>query len=98
MKLRQYLRVDRQSSAPLEAQIARQLTQLIAADAIRVGDRLPPIRDLAAELGVNLHTVRAGYRRLEKQGFVEMRQGQGTTVVATPSDGLRLSTDVNTPC
>ncbi len=88
MELQQHLKVDRRSSVPLETQIARQLTQLIASDAIRVGQRLPTIRDLAGELGVNLHTVRAGYRRLENQGLVEMRQGQGTTVVARTLAGF----------
>ena len=93
MEVQQHLKVDRRSSVPLETQIARQLTQLIAADAIRVGDRLPPIRDLASKLGVNLHTVRAGYRRLENQGLVEMRQGQGTTVVARTLAGLAAGRD-----
>ncbi|MCH8984225.1 MAG: substrate-binding domain-containing protein [Acidobacteria bacterium] len=93
MEVQQHLKVDRRSSVPLETQIARQLTQLIASDAIRVGDRLPPIRDLAGKLGVNLHTVRAGYRTLANQGLVEMRQGRGTTVAARTLAGFAAGRD-----
>lgn len=82
MEVLQHLRIDRNSSVPLESQLARQLERLIASDALGIGYRLPPIRDLASQIGLNLHTVRAAYRRLETQGLVEMRQGHGTTVVA----------------
>jgi len=93
VEVQQHLKVDRRSSVPLETQIARQLTQLIASDAIRVGDRLPPIRDLAGKLGVNLHTVRTGYRTLANQGLGEMRQGRGTTVAARTLAGFAAGRD-----
>lgn len=84
----EHMSVNRSSSVPLEAQIARQLTQLIAAEAIPGGARLPPIRELAKSLGVNLHTVRAAYRRLADRALVDMAPGRGTTVIGPDLAGL----------
>ena len=80
--------VDRGSAVTLEAQISRQVAYLIASGDLGVGDRLPPIRGLAATLGVNLHTVRAAYERLAEGGLVEMTRGRGTTVVGRSLAGL----------
>ena len=44
------------------------------------GDQLPSVRDLAAEAGVNVNTVRAVYARLEREGLVRSEQGRGTFV------------------
>jgi DNA-binding LacI/PurR family transcriptional regulator len=73
---------------PLETQIAHQLAQLIAANALAHGTRLPTLRQLSAAVGVNLHTVRAAYQALQRQGLVEMTQGRGTTVTAQTLAGF----------
>jgi len=46
--------------------------------ALRPGDILPSVRQLAADLGVNPNTVKQAYRELEREGVVHMRRGQGT--------------------
>ncbi len=68
-----------------EEAVHRQLAKLLAA-AIRrgelsAGDRLPPVRQVAAEVGVNFNTIARGYRLLADQGLVETRRGRGTIVV-----------------
>ncbi len=88
MEVLQHLSVDRRSSLPIETQLARQIERLIASEALPVGNRLPPIRTLARQLGINLHTVRAAYRRLQAQGLVRMEQGRGTTVVQSSLAGF----------
>lgn len=77
----EYLRIDPHARVPIAVQLAEQITWLIASRRIGRNDRLPPIRGLAARLGVNLHTVAAAYRQLEGDGLVSTRQGRGTSVL-----------------
>ena len=76
------LRVDPNSGVPLGVQIARQVRLSIAAGRIGVGERLPSARELAADLGVNFHTVRKAYGELESEGLLRVERGRGTTVAA----------------
>jgi DNA-binding LacI/PurR family transcriptional regulator len=54
---------------------------LIARGVIAEGDRLPTIREFSRQLGVNYHTVRGVYKRLDHGGLVESQRGRGTTVL-----------------
>jgi len=60
------IRLD--SAVPLADQIAEGIRLKIAAGEVRPGDELPPVRQLAADLGVNLNTVARAYRELEEAG------------------------------
>ena len=92
MEVSHYLRIDRDSALPLAVQVAQQLRWLIVRGQASVGDRLPPVRQLADELGINMHTVRAAYQELSKAGLITSRPGTGTTVAAY--DPERLSDSV----
>jgi DNA-binding LacI/PurR family transcriptional regulator len=81
MEISEYLRVDRDSPMPLEVQLTEQLRWLIVRGQIKTGERLPPVRQLGDDLGINMHTARAAYRRLVAAGLVESRSGVGTTVL-----------------
>src|SRR4029450_1385732 len=48
-------------------------------------DRLPPVRSLARELGVNVNTIRAAYAKLEADGLVQTRHGVGSVGVGAPA-------------
>jgi GntR family transcriptional regulator len=72
--------LDRQSDVPLGTQLAWKLRGAIAAGTLRPGDRLPAVRELATEAGVNVNTVRAVYSRLAAQGVLVSEQGRGTFV------------------
>jgi GntR family transcriptional regulator len=80
------LRVDRDADLPLGAQLAGALRDRIASGALSPGDRLPSVRELAAEAGVNVNTARAVYRRLENEGTVRSEHGRGTFVAQRVSE------------
>ena len=73
-------RVDRESELPVGIQVAWRLRALISSGKLAPGDRLPPVRQLAEDAGVNPNTARAIYGRLESEGLVETRHGLGTFV------------------
>ncbi|HWB16353.1 MAG TPA: GntR family transcriptional regulator [Vicinamibacterales bacterium] len=66
---------------PLYRRIAATVRRLIADRRLARGGRLPPARDLASQLGVNVNTVLRAYRDLSSESLVELRQGRGATVV-----------------
>src|SRR6476661_8208281 len=65
----------------LYRQIADQIARLIERGEYRPGDRLPPERDLARQLGVSRPSVREALIALEVEGYVEVRIGSGVYVV-----------------
>jgi DNA-binding transcriptional regulator YhcF (GntR family) len=65
--------------APYE-QIRAQLADLIRAGRLPAAERLPPVRQLAADLGLAAGTVARAYRELEQAGLLTSRRGGGTRV------------------
>jgi DNA-binding transcriptional regulator YhcF (GntR family) len=76
--------IDRDAEVPIGLQLAWALRARIRDGEFRPGKRLPPMRELAEEIGVNLNTVRAVYQRLEHEGLIESQQGSGTFVAPSP--------------
>lgn len=74
--------IDLASGAPPYEQIREQIAGLVAAGHLSPGDRLPTVRDLAADLGVAVGTVRRAYTELEAGGVVSSRPRHGTVVTA----------------
>jgi LacI family transcriptional regulator len=87
MDLEHLLEIDRASRTPLNLQLSSQLEWLISAGHLVANDRLPPVRQLAATLGINLHTVRAAYQHVEDDQLVVTQHGRGTFVL--PRDPSR---------
>jgi len=83
MTARPSLIVDTSNPTPPYEQLRRQLAELIQSTALAPGDRLPPLRQLAADLGLAIGTVARAYRELESAGLVSSRRGGGTRVSAT---------------
>src|SRR6476661_3829017 len=71
-------------------EIVRQLRGLILRGEYAMGDKLPPERRLAEELGVNRASLREAIKSLEQMGLVKTRQGDGTRVL----DFMRTAGDV----
>lgn len=77
------IEVDPTSSVPPYEQIRSQITVLIEGEVLKSGTKLPPIRQLAGDLGVATNTVQRAYRELESDGLLESRGRHGTVVTAT---------------
>jgi GntR family transcriptional regulator len=69
------IQLDEASPAPKYQQIADQVRALVAARRLLPGAALPSVRQLAADLGININTVLAAYRALEADGVVLLRRG-----------------------
>lgn len=74
------IRLD--SEEPLAEQIVRGLRASLARGELKPGAELPPVRQLAADLGINLNTVARAYRLLQQSGLVHTARGRGTRVTA----------------
>jgi DNA-binding transcriptional regulator YhcF (GntR family) len=74
--------VDPGLHVPPYEQIRQQLADLITGGVLNTGHRLPPIRQLAADLGLAAGTVARAYQELEAAGLVQTRRAAGTVVAA----------------
>ena len=93
------LRLDFRSEVPIYQQIRNQIVLGIAGGQLRDGERLPTVRALAEEIGVNMMTVSKAYQLLKQEGYlqtdrrsgavVQVRSGRGAPPAETV-EGLRL--------
>jgi len=66
-----FIQIEFQSDVPIYEQVTRQIIEGIAKGEMKPGDTLPSVRSLAADLGVNMHTVNKSYHELEaKSGAI----------------------------
>ena len=75
-----YITIDERDRRPLYQQIVDEIKSLIAGGELSEGSSLPPVRQVAADLGVNLNTIAHAYRQLQNQGLVKIRHGAGAVV------------------
>ena len=73
-----------ESGEPIYRQLVRQITHAITTGALKAGDRLPTMRQLASELVINPNTVARAYRELEQAGLIEGGPRKGTFVKYAP--------------
>ena len=77
-----YITIDESDRRPIYRQVADEIKGLIARGELREGMALPPVRQVADDLGVNLNTIAAAYRELQKEGLLKVRHGSGALVSA----------------
>lgn len=75
------LHVDHHAEEPVYEQVVRQVTEAVAAGRLAPGEKLPPVRTLAADLGVAVNTVARAYKELEAAAVVATRGRAGTVVL-----------------
>ena len=74
--------IDADSAVPPYEQVRLRIAELAADGELAAGAKLPPVRQLAGELGLAANTVARAYRELEQAGLVETRGRAGTLVTA----------------
>ena len=74
------LTINTADPRPIYQQVADGIKQLIAQGALQEGALLPPVRQVAADLGVNLNTIATAYRDLQKDGLIAIKHGSGAVV------------------
>lgn len=75
-----YITVDEQDKRPLYQQVVDEIKSLIARGELKEGISLPPVRQVAADLGLNLNTIAHAYRKLQAEGLIRVRHGAGAVV------------------
>jgi GntR family transcriptional regulator len=73
------------SGVPAYLQLVEQVKQALRMGSLEVGEKLPTVKEVVAEVAVNPNTVMKAYWELEHEGLVEGRQGVGTFIVRRPS-------------
>jgi len=74
------IHLDETSPTPKYQQIVEQVRALVATGALLPRTPLPSVRQLAADLGINVNTVLAAYRALEAEGIILLRHGARAVV------------------
>jgi GntR family transcriptional regulator len=77
-----FLTINTNDPRPIYQQVADGVKELIARGKLAEGASLPPVRQLAADLGVNLNTIAIAYRELQKDGLIVIKHGSGSVVAS----------------
>ena len=75
-----FIQIEANVDKPIYAQLASQLIEAIARGTLIGGETLPSVRTLAADLGMNMHTVNKAYHELEKKGTIRIVPKSGAIV------------------
>ena len=74
------IEIDFNSDEALYIQLRNQIILGIATSTLREGDVLPSVRQLAEDIGINMHTVNKAYSVLRQEGFVTIDRRRGAIV------------------
>lgn len=85
------IQLDMQSELPIYTQLVNQIIEGIARGELQLGEALPSVRNLAADIGVNLHTVNKAYTLLKQDGYIQVHRQKG--VVVNPNGMPELTDD-----
>ncbi|MDD5339604.1 MAG: GntR family transcriptional regulator [Dehalococcoidales bacterium] len=72
--------INKNDARPLYLQVVIQIKEQIRKGALKQGDELPSVRELADTLGINMHTVRSAYIKLREQGIINLALGRRATI------------------
>ena len=74
------VRIDFESDVALYIQLRDQIIMGIATETIKNGESLPSVRQMAEEIGINMHTVNKTYAILREEGFITLDRRNGAVV------------------
>ncbi len=82
------IEIDFQSEEALYMQLRNQIILGIATSVIQEGDTLPSVRQMAEDIGINMHTVNKAYSVLKQEGFLRLDRRKGA-IIALDTDKIR---------
>lgn len=74
------IEIDFESDEAIYVQLRNQIILGIATSTIREGDTLPSVRQLADNIGINMHTVNKAYNVLRQEGFIQLDKRRGAVI------------------
>lgn len=80
--------VDTRSKYPIFEQLKKQILEFITIGVLSPNDKLPSVRALASQLGINPNTVSKAYQELEELGYLYTEKGKGCFIADNQSDEL----------
>ncbi len=83
------LTFDFSSPIPIYMQIRNQIVIGIAEEKLKPGEKLPTIRALAEESGINMMTVSKAYQLLKQEGYIITDRRSGAVVAASGKTSVR---------
>jgi GntR family transcriptional regulator len=84
------LHLSPESGVPLYQQLVEQVKHAVESGAIRAGEQLPSVRQMAEDLVINPNTVARAYRELESEGMIELKHGSGAFICESVVPRARL--------
>lgn len=87
------LNLDFNSDVPIYTQIKEQIIKSIARGDLKINESLPSVRNMAEEVGVNLHTVNKSYNLLKDEGYINIDRRKGAMVNTLPLSKKDDNTD-----
>ncbi|MCL2563200.1 MAG: GntR family transcriptional regulator [Oscillospiraceae bacterium] len=84
------LSLDFSGDVPIYQQLRNQIVLGIAAGDLRPGEKLPTIRALSSELGINMMTVSKAYQILKQEGYIASDRRSGAWVAPRTDEGAAL--------
>lgn len=75
-----FLEINLESEIPIYTQIRNGIIKGIALGELKEGDGLPSVRQMAADMGINMHTINKGYNLLKQEGFLSIHRRKGVVV------------------
>ncbi|HEY5582955.1 MAG TPA: GntR family transcriptional regulator [Ruminiclostridium sp.] len=75
-----YLKIDFESETPIYTQLRNQIVEGIALSLVKDGEALPSVRQMAEDIGINLHTVNKAYTLLKAEGFIKLDRRKGASI------------------
>ena len=74
------IKIDFESEEAIYIQLRNQIIMGIATDRIHEGDSLPSVRQLAENIGINMHTVNKAYTVLKQEGYIKLDRRRGAGI------------------
>lgn len=91
--MRLILKIDFNSDEAFYIQLRNQIIIGIATSEFREGDNLPSVRDLAEDIGINMHTVNKAYSILKQEGYLKLDRRKGA-VISIDADKMKATMEM----